>query len=112
MDGQEQPTTPEAPAQNLPAAETTAAHVEQAAGAAEQTAQRTGDDGWKTVAEELKGLRGDIRELMDQRTAATPAPSSALEPETDTPDVDVDVEVPKPPERVIRRNGRKVKRRG
>ena len=79
-------------------------HVDEAATSATEAATSTGDEGWKTVAEELRGLRGDIKKLMKGSTPSTPAPS--------TPAPAVAVEVPKPVERKIRRGHRKVTRRG
>src|SRR5258708_24912296 len=86
-----------------PAPAEVVAHVEEAATGATEVAANTGEDGWKTVAEELRGLRGDIKKLM--KGSAPAAPTSTPAP---TPTPDVDVEVPKPPERKVRRGHRKV----
>lgn len=92
--------TPAVPAQ-------VADHVDAAAQGATQAASATGEDGWKVVADELKGLRSDINKLMPAATStpASETPATQSEPE-------VKVEVPKPPERKVRRGHRKVTRRG
>ncbi len=81
-------------------------HVDQAAQSAQSQAQQTGEQGWNVVAEELKGLRTDIKKLMKTRT--TEATPTATATTVDEPIVEV--EKPTPPKRMVRRNGRKVKR--
>lgn len=101
MDGEIQP------AENLPAAtqETNAAanqiqqHVSQAASQAASVAEKSDDEGWRAIVEELKGIREDIKQLAPP--VAVPVEQPAAQPE---------VEVPPPPPRYVRRNGRKVKR--
>jgi hypothetical protein len=92
--------------------------VTEAATDAAQAATQTGEDGWKVVAEELRGLRGDITKLME---GAAKAPVQAAETAVETPptshetnnaEPNVQIEKPKPPERKVRRGGRKVVRRG
>lgn len=108
---------PEPPA--VPAAASDVAqHVDAAASSATQAAQQTGEGGWKELADELKGLRGDIKELSGKLPAPTPATPAAPAPEP-TPAAPApaapaapNVTPPKPPEmRTVRRNGRKVKRK-
>ncbi len=102
-------TPPAVPA----AASDVAAHVDDAALAASAAAAQTGEVGWKEIASELKGLRGDIKELSGKLPAApaapeTPAPAPA--PIVKPPVAPI-VTPPKPPEkRKIRRNGRIVYR--
>ena len=106
----EENETPAAPAETPPAAPAVAEvaqHVEQAATGATAAAKGTGDEGWATVAEELKGLRGDIRELIEQgKKPAVPekkkeAPAQAAEPV---------VAAPEKQYKYVLRNGRRVRR--
>ena|SRR5581483_3570840 len=90
-----------------------AEHISQAAQKAESVASTTGDDGWKTIASEIKGLRRDIKGLMSGRDVTAVTDSATTTPgdgANGTPAVEVVEE--EPPTRKVRRFGRKVSRRG
>src|SRR5579859_1305935 len=95
------------PQETAPAAAAEVAEdVTHAASSATEVARQTSDEGWKVVAEELKGLRADINTLMKKPEAApVTAVENAAEPV-------VEVEKPAPVERKVRRGHRKVKRNG
>lgn len=85
-----------------PEAQKVVEHVHEAAESAADVAANTGGEGWQTIADELRGLRADIKKMLKASAPAEPAK---------VPATDVEVEVPTPPSRSIRRNGRKVTRR-
>ncbi len=100
-------TPPAVPA----AASDVASHVDDAAQAANQVAQKTGDDGWKVVADKLDGIGGKIDALLEKTAASVPTPEPPAAPTTPKPPAAPTVTPPKPAaERFIRRNGRKIKR--
>lgn len=88
-----------------PVAAQAAEHVAEASTEATQAAEQTGQDGWKVIAEELRGLRKDITKLLEKPARETEHVAENAVPE-------VEVEQPKPPERKVRRGSRKVTRRG
>jgi methyl-accepting chemotaxis protein len=110
------------PEENNPATETiedasaapveVAEHVEEATTGATEIASSTGEDGWKVVAEELSGLRGDITKLMKSTTKAAQTAAAPATTPSAAPAPDVEVKVSKPPERRVRRGHRKVSRHG
>jgi hypothetical protein len=77
-------------------------HVHEAAESAASVAQSSGAEGWQVIADELKGLRADLKKMV--KASKPEAEPTAVAP-------DVEVEAPTPPVRYVRRNGRKVKKR-
>lgn len=90
------------PADPVVAAEKVADHVEEAEASAVEAGAASGDEGWKAIAEELRGLRGDIKEMMGK----FPVPADDIHPEHE--EAIPEVVVPKPEPRKKRRFNRKV----
>jgi len=86
-------------------------HLNQAATSAEHIADKTDNAGWSMLADEIKGLRKDIRGLVrESRKPATEESAASTPGNGATGEPQVEIEQPTPPTRKIRRNGRKVTR--
>lgn len=108
-ESQEQtPPVEQAEATPPAAAQQVAEKVSEAASSATQAASQTGEEGWKVVAEELRGLRTDVQALLKQgeRAASTPA----KEEKKAAAAASVQVTTPQKQVKKVFRNGRWVTR--
>lgn len=104
-------THTEAP--DTPPASQVAEHVDKAATGAATVAKRGGNQGWKEVANELKGLRADISGLLTHKSEGSAAADSSesLSSSSAAADPSVEITPDTPQYRIVRRNGRKIKRK-
>lgn len=90
-----------------------ASHVEAAQQGASSVASETGESVWKSIADELKGLRSDIGKLLTTPVGAAQETAHQANTTAETTAAtapNVAVEGPAKQAYYVRRNGRKVKR--
>jgi hypothetical protein len=100
--------TPETQTSETP--QQVASHVDAAQQGASSVATETGESVWKSIADELKGLRNDIGKLLTGSTPAPETPAAAAETPAAAAAPNVTIEAPAKQEYHVRRNGRKVRR--